>query len=212
MSKKKKKQRHDFADKSLCSQSYDFSSGHVQMWELDHKEGWAPKNWCFQIVMLENTLESPLDSKEIKPANPKKNHLWTSIGRMDAEAEAPILWPPDSLEKTLILGKIEGMRRRGQQRVRWLDGINALECTQCTWVWANSGRQCRTWKPGMLQSMGWQRVGHDWATEQQTTTAYSFKKVDMWNMFSFPCCLLIFKKTVLFTHTSECDMIVLSMQ
>ena len=69
---KKKKQRHDFADKSLCSQSYDFSSGHVQMWELHHKEGWAPKNWCFQIVMLEKTLESPLDSKEIKPANPKK--------------------------------------------------------------------------------------------------------------------------------------------
>ena len=68
-----KRQRHHFADKVLCSQSYDFPSSHVQMWELDHKEGWAPKNWCFQIVMLEKTLESPLDSKEIKPANPKGN-------------------------------------------------------------------------------------------------------------------------------------------
>ena len=94
--------------------------------ELDHKEGWVPENWCFQIVVLEKTRESPLDCK-IKPVNPKGNQPWIFIGRTDAEAEAPIHWPPDlkswTLEKTLILGKIEGRRRREQQRMRWLDGI-----------------------------------------------------------------------------------------
>ena len=96
------------------------------MWELDHKEGWAPKNWCFRTVVLEKTLKSPLDSK-IKPVNPKGNQPWIFIGRSDAEA--PILWPPDvrsqliGKEATLMLGKIVGRRRRGQQRMGWLDGI-----------------------------------------------------------------------------------------
>ena len=97
------------------------------MWELDHKEGWMPKNRCFWTVGLEKTLKSPLGCKEIKPVNPKGNQSWIFIGKTDAEAETPILWPPlqrtNSLEKTLILGKIEGRRRRGQQRMRWLDGI-----------------------------------------------------------------------------------------
>jgi len=75
--------------------SYGFSSSHVWMWELDHKEGWAPKNWCFWTVVLEKTLESPLDCKEIQPVHPKGNQSWIFIGRTDAEAEAPILWPPD---------------------------------------------------------------------------------------------------------------------
>ena len=90
-----KKQRHYFADKGLSSQSYGFSSSHVWMWELDYKESWALKNWCFWTVVLEKTLESPLDCKEIKPVNPKGNHSWAFIGRPDAEAETPILWPPD---------------------------------------------------------------------------------------------------------------------
>ena len=77
------------------SQSYGFSSSHAWIWELDHKEGWTPKNWCFWSVMLEKTLESPLDCKEIKPLSPKGNQFWIFIGRTDAEAEAPILWPPD---------------------------------------------------------------------------------------------------------------------
>ena len=81
--------------KGPSSQSYGFSSSHVWMWELDHKEGWAPKNWRFWIVVLEKTLESPLDRKEIKPANPKGNQPWIFIGSVDAEAETPILWPPD---------------------------------------------------------------------------------------------------------------------
>ena len=90
-----------FANKDLYSQSYDFSSSHLWIWELDHKEGWEPKNWCFLIVVLEKTLESPLDSKEIKQVNPKENQPWIFIGRTDAEAEAPILWPPD-MESQLI--------------------------------------------------------------------------------------------------------------
>ena len=87
------KSRHHFADKGLYSQSYGFSSSHIWIWELDHKEGWAPKNGCFRIVVVEKTLESPLDSKEIKPVNPKGNKSWILIGRTDAEA--PILWPSD---------------------------------------------------------------------------------------------------------------------
>ena len=96
-----KKQSYHFASKSPSSQSYGFSSSHVQMWDLDHKEVWAPKNWCFWIVVLEKTLESPLDSKEIKPVNPKGNQSWIFIGR--TEAEALILWPPDM--KSRLLGK-----------------------------------------------------------------------------------------------------------
>ena len=90
-----KKQRHYFANKGLSSQSYGFSSGRVWMWQLDHKEGRAPKNWCFWIVVLEKILESPLNCKEIKPVNPKGNQSWLFTGRTDAEAETPILWPPD---------------------------------------------------------------------------------------------------------------------
>ena len=99
------------------------------MWELDYKESWVPKNWCSWTVLLEKTLERPLDSKGIQLFHPKGNQSWIFIGRTDAEAETPILLPPDmrtsSLEKTLMLGKIEGKRRRGQQRMRWLDGITS---------------------------------------------------------------------------------------
>ena len=104
-----------------------FSSSHVWMWELDYKESWALKNWCFWTMVLEKTLKSPLDSKAIQPINPKGNQSWIFIGRSDAEAETPILWPlmrtTDSLEKTLMLGKTESRRRRGWQRIIWLDGI-----------------------------------------------------------------------------------------
>ena len=122
-----KKQRHYFADKSPCRQSYGFSSSHVWMWELDHKESCALKNWCFWTMVLEKTLESPLDCKDIQPVHPKGNQSWISTVKTDAEADTPVLWPPmqrvDSLEKTLMLGKDEGRRRRGRQRIRWLDGI-----------------------------------------------------------------------------------------
>ena len=114
-------------NKGTSSQSYGFFGSHVWMWELDYKESWVPKNWCFWTVVLEKTLESPLDCKEIQPAHPKGNQSWIFIGRTDAEAETPILWPPDlknhSLGKALMLGKTEGRRRRGWHRMRWLDGI-----------------------------------------------------------------------------------------
>ena len=98
-----KKQRHYFVNKGLSSQSYGFSSSHVWMWELDYKESWALKNWCFWTVVLEKTLEGLLDSKEIQPVHPKRNQSWIFIGRADAEAETPILWPPNA--KNWLIGK-----------------------------------------------------------------------------------------------------------
>ena len=142
-----------------------FSSSHVWMWELDCKESWAPKNWCFWTVVWEKTLESPLDCKEIQPVHPKGDQSWVFIGRTDAEAEIPILGHlmrrADSLEKTLMLGKIEGRRSRGWQRMRCLDDITdsmdmslskLWELVMDSWWW--------TGKPGALESMGLQRVGH----------------------------------------------------
>ena len=98
-----KNQRHYIANKGLSSQGYGFSSSHVWMWELDYKQIWAPKNWCFWTVVLEKTLESPLDCKEIQPIHPKGNQSWIFIGRTDAEAETPILWPPNA--KNQLIGK-----------------------------------------------------------------------------------------------------------
>ena len=122
-----KKQRHYFANKGPSSQGYGFSRSHVWMCELNHKESWELKNWCFWIVVLEKTLESPLNCKEINPVNPKGNQSWIFIGRADAEAELQyfghLMQRTDSLEKTLLLGKIEGRKKRGWQRMRWLDGI-----------------------------------------------------------------------------------------
>ena len=115
-----------FSNKGPSSQGYGFSSGHVWVWELDYKESWAQKNRYFWILVLEKTLEGPLDCKEIQPVHPKENQSWMFIGRTDVEAETPILWPPgvkNWLEKPLMLGKIGGRRRRGWQRMRWLDGI-----------------------------------------------------------------------------------------
>ena len=135
-------------------QSYGFSSSHVQMWELDHKEGWAPKNWCFRTVVLEKTLESRLDCKEIKPVTPKGNQSWIFIGRTDAgklklQYFGHLIQRTDSFEKILMLGKIEG-RRRGNNR-GW-DGWMA-SLTQWTWAWVNSGSWWWTGRPGVLQSM-----------------------------------------------------------
>ena len=98
-----KKQRHYFASKGPSSQSYDFPSSHVWMWELDYKERWALKNWCFWTMVLEKTLESSLDCKEIQPVHPKGNQYWIFFGRTDTEAAAPILWPPDA--KNWLTGK-----------------------------------------------------------------------------------------------------------
>ena len=112
-----KKHRCYFANKSLSSRGYGFSSSHIWMWELDYKESWAPKTWCFWTVVLEHTLGSPLDSKEIQPVNPRGNQSWTFIGRTDAEAETPILWPPHAkswlIEKDSDAGRDWGQEEKG---------------------------------------------------------------------------------------------------
>ena len=132
-----KKQRHYFADKSLSSQSYGFSSSHIWMWELDHKESWALKDWCFCTVVLEKTLECSLDCKEIKPVNPKGSQPWIFIGRTDAEAEALMLWPPD-MKSRLIgkdpdAGKNWGQEEKGateDEMVEWYHWLNGHEFEQ----------------------------------------------------------------------------------
>ena len=122
-----KKQRHYFVNKGPSSQGYGFSSGHEWMWELDYKESWALKNWCFWTVVLEKTLESPLDCKEIQPVHPKGDQSWMYFERTDVEAETPILWPHDAknwlIWKDPDAEKTEGGKKRGRQRMIWLDGI-----------------------------------------------------------------------------------------
>ena len=122
-----KKQRYYFANKGPSSQGYGFSSGHVQMWELDCEESWAPKNWCFWTMVLDKTLESPLDCKEIQPVHPKGDQSWIFVGRTEMMLELQyfghLIWRTDSFEKSLTFGKIEGGKRRGRQRMKWLDGI-----------------------------------------------------------------------------------------
>ena len=113
-----KKQRHHFADKGPSSQGYDFSSSHVWIWELDHKESWALKNWCFWTVVLEKTLESPLDCKENKRVIPKGDQSWIFIGRTDAKAETPILWPPDV--KNWLIGKAPDAGKDWRQEEKWM--------------------------------------------------------------------------------------------
>ena len=160
-----KKQRLYFADKGLSSQGYGFSSSHVWISELDHKETWAPKNWCFWTVVLEKTLQSPLDSKEIKPVNCKGNQSWIFIGRTDAEAEALILWPPDV--KNWLIGKDpdpgkdwrqEGEGMMEDEMVERHHQLNGHEFEQAPGVEEGQGSLvcCSPWD---------HRVGHSWATE-----------------------------------------------
>ena len=132
-----KKQRHYFANKGPSSQRYGFSNRHVRMWELDHKESWVPKNWCFWTVVLERTLESPLDCKEIKPINPKGNQPWIFTGETDAEAEASILWPPDAkiqfITKDSDAGKDQRPKEKGMtedEMVGWHHWLNGHEFEQ----------------------------------------------------------------------------------
>ena len=157
------KERHYFANNDLSSQSYGFSSSHVWVWELSYKESWVLKNWCFWTVVLEKTLENPLDSKEIQPFHPKGNQSWIFIERTDAEADTPILWPPDA--KKWLIWKDPDAGKDWRQEEKGLTEDDTVLPTQGTWVWINSGSWQWTGRPGMLQFLGLQRVGHDWVTE-----------------------------------------------
>ena len=135
-----KKRRHYFANKGPSSQSYGFSSSKGWMWELDYKESWVSKNWCFWTVVLEKTLESPLDCKEIQPVHPEGKQSWIFIARTDAEAETPILWPPDKWEELTHLKRPwcwERLKAGGEGDDRGWDGWMTSP-TWWTWVWASS--------------------------------------------------------------------------
>ena len=159
-----KKQRHYFANKGPSSQSYGFSSSHVWIWELDYKESWALKNWCFWTVVLDKTLESPLDCKEIKPVNPKGNQSWIFIGRTDAEAEIPILWPPDAknwlIGKDLDAGKDWRKEEKGtreDEMVGWNHWLDGHEFEQAPEIGDGQGSLacCSPWGGKELDTTEW---------------------------------------------------------
>ena len=141
------------------------------MWELDCEEGWVPNNWCFRTVVLEKTLESPLDCKEIQPVHFEGDQPWDFFGRNDAKAETPVLWPPDA--KSWLIGKDPdaerdwGQEEKGMTEDGWMASL-----TRWTWVWVKSGSWWWTGRPGVLRFMGSQRVGHDWATELNWTESF----------------------------------------
>ena len=151
------KQRYYFANKGPSSQGYGFSSGHVWMWELDCEEGWVPKNWCVWTVVLEKTLESPLDCKEIQPVHSEGDQPWDFLA---TSCEELTHW------KRLWCWEGLGAGQEGDDN-GWGGWMTSL--TRWTWVWVNSGSWWWTGRPGMLRFMGSQRVGHDWATELNWT-------------------------------------------
>ena len=170
-----KKQRHYFVNKGPSSQGYGFSSSRVWMWELDCEESWALKNWCFWTVVLEKTLESPLDCKESQPVHPEGDQSWMFIGRTDAEAETPVLWPPN-MKSWLIWkdpdsGKDWGQEEKGMTEdeiVGWHHCLNRHELGKSgSWWW--------TGRPGVLQSTGLQRVN---MIEQLNWTVVTISYVD----------------------------------
>ena len=171
------KQRHYFANKGPSSQGYGFSNSHVWMWELDCEESWAPKNWCFWTVMLEQTLESPLDCKEIQPVHHKGNQSWIFIGGTDGEAETPIRWPLDA--KSWLIRKDPEAGKDWRQEEK-----GTIEDEMAGWHHWLEGRESE-WTPGVGYGQGglamlWcirsQRVGHDWG-DLATAAAYIFDRL-----------------------------------
>ena len=167
-----KKQRHYFANKGPSSQGYGFFSGHVWMWELDCEQSWVPKNWCCLTMVLEKTLESPLDYKEIQPVHSKGDQSWVFFGRTDAEAETPILWPPHA--KSWLIGKYPDAGRdwgQEEKRMRWLDGITdsmGMSLSKLRELMMDR-EACRAATHGVTK-----RVRHDWATELNWTDLHTW--------------------------------------
>ena len=157
-----KKQRHYFANKVPSSQVYGFSSGHVWMWELEYKENWVPKNWCFWTVVLEKTLDSPLDYKEIQPVHPKGDQSWVFIGRTDAEAETPILWPPDV--KGWLTGKDSDAGKDWAQEEK-----GTTEDEMVGWHHRLSRHGCG-WTPGVGDGQGGLACCGSWGLKESDTT------------------------------------------
>ena len=157
-----KMQRYYFANECPSKQGYGFSSGHVWMWELDYKESWMPTNWCFWTVVLEQTLESPLDCKEIQPIHPKGDQSWIFIGRTDAEAETPILWPPDVksrlIWKNLEVGKDWGQEEKGTTE----DEVSG-------WHHRLDGHEF-DWTPGVGDGQGGPACCRSWYRRESDTT------------------------------------------
>ena len=162
------KQRHYFANKGPSSQGYGFSSRHVWMWELDYKESRAPKNWCFWTVVLEKTLESPLDCKEVQPVHPKGDQSWIFTGWTDAEAETTLATWCKELTQWKRPWCWERLKAGGEGDHRGWDGW-MVSLIQWAWVWVNTGSWWWTKKPVMFWSMELQRVRHNWVTELNGT-------------------------------------------
>ena len=180
-----KKQRHYFANKGLSHQGYGFSSSHVWMWELDYKESWAPKNWCFWTVVLEKTLESSLDYKEIPPVHPKGDQSWVFIGKTDVEAETPTLWPPDA-KNWLIWKDPDARKDWGQaakgmtedEMVGWYHRLNGHEFVYTPGVGDGQGGLvcCGPWDRKELDTAEWLNCTEGLWFPKMTNNSCFFKK------------------------------------
>ena len=190
-----KEQRHYFANKGPSSQGYGFSSSHVWMWELDHKEGWALKNWCFWTVVSDKTLESPLTARRsnqsiLKEISPGCSLVGLML-KLKLQYFGHLMWRVDSLVKTLMLGRIGGRRRRGQQRMRWLDGItDSMDMGLGRLLGVGDGQGGLTY-----WFMGSQRVRYNWETELNWMLGY-------W-VFLFILCSVYFMWMVIFMKILE---------
>ena len=156
-----KKQRHSFANKGPASQGYGFSSSHAWMWELDYKERWSRKNGCFWTVVLEKTLESPLDCKEIQPVHPKEDQSWVFIERTDVEAETPILWPPDA--ESWLIGKDPDAGKDWEQKK------GMTEDEMVGWHHQHNGHGFE-WTPGVGDGQGGLACCGSWGRKESETT------------------------------------------